>query len=72
LGIGQALITGVAGEIVLSGSGLGAMMWDSQQTLRTDIVFLCLFSLAVIGVAATALLSSFDRILFPWRPHAIQ
>lgn len=72
LGIGQALITGVAGEIVLSGSGLGAMMWDSQQALRTDVVFLCLFALAAIGVAATWLLGAIDRILFPWRPREIE
>ena len=67
LGIGQALITGVAGEIVLAGSGLGALMWDSQQALHTDVVFLCLFTLAAVGALSTWLLGSLDKLLFPWR-----
>lgn len=67
LGIGQALITGVAGEIVLAGSGLGALMWDSQQVLNTDVVFLCLFVLAAVGMVSAWLLGLADRLLFPWR-----
>jgi len=67
LGIGQALITGVAAEIVLAGSGIGALMWDSQQALRTDLVFVCLFTLAAIGALSAWLLGAADRLLFPWR-----
>jgi NitT/TauT family transport system permease protein len=72
LAIGQALITGVAGEIVLAGYGLGAMMWDAQQSLSTDIVFLCLVVLAALGVALTAALELLDRLLFPWRSGSVE
>src|SRR5262249_36913457 len=69
LGIGQAFITGVAGEVVLAGGGAGGTRGGAQQALRTDIVFLCLISLAVLGVVLTAAIGWLDRILFPWRPR---
>lgn len=67
LGIAQALITVTAAEIVLAGSGLGAWMWDARQSLRTDIEFLCLFTLAVLGVLLTWGMDRIDAIVFPWR-----
>lgn len=72
LGVGQALITGVAGEIVLAGYGMGAMMWDAQQTLSTDVVFLCLLALAALGIILTTILDLLDRLLFPWRPRSVE
>jgi len=72
LGIGQALITVTAGEIVLSGAGVGALMWDAQQSLRTDIVFVCLFTLAVIGIVSVWFLELAERSLFPWRASEME
>lgn len=61
LGIGQALISVVSGELLIGKSGLGYWIWQARYRSDTPLVFVNLIWLAVMGLAvtsATGLLSS--------------
>lgn len=68
LGIGQGLIGMVVGELVASTAGLGYTMESAGNDFQTNLVFVALFLVAIVGVALSAALRMVERRLERWRP----
>jgi sulfonate transport system permease protein len=65
LALAQAWLFLVAAELIASSMGLGFLLINSQNTGRTDQLFLAIILLAVIGKLSDAVLSLFER--WAWR-----
>jgi len=61
LGLAQAWLFLVAAELIASSMGLGFLLIDSQNTGRTDVMFLAILLLALIGKATDSLLALLER-----------
>jgi len=64
---GLTVIGTVAGEFV-AGGGLGALIDSARTQQRIDVVFGCLFLLALIGLSLIFLLTLANRLVQKWRP----
>lgn len=54
-------------ELVMGRNGLGAMIWNSWQTLRIEELFAAIFCLAIIGVSIRLMVNYLARKLVPWQ-----
>lgn len=54
IGMGNAFMTVVAAELVAAESGIGFMIFNARVLLRTDIVFVGIITLGVMGFVADA------------------
>jgi sulfonate transport system permease protein len=61
LGLAQAWLFLVAAELIASSMGLGFLLIDSQNTGRTDVMFLAILLLALIGKTTDSLLALLER-----------
>lgn len=66
LGLAQAWLFVVAAELIASSKGLGFLLIDSQNVLRTDILILSIILLAVLGKLTDLLLSLVERRVLRW------
>jgi sulfonate transport system permease protein len=66
LGLAQAWLFVVAAELIASSKGLGFLLIDSQNVLRTDILILSIVLLAILGKLTDMLLSMAERRLLRW------
>lgn len=66
LGLAQAWLFVVAAELIASSKGLGFLLIDSQNTLRTDILLLSIVLLAVLGKLSDFALATAERRLLRW------
>jgi sulfonate transport system permease protein len=66
LGLAQAWLFVVAAELIASSKGLGFLLIDSQNVLRTDILILSIILLAILGKATDLMLSIAERRLLRW------
>ena len=66
LGLAQAWLFVVAAELIASSKGLGFLLIDSQNVLRTDILILSIILLAILGKATDLVLSIAERRLLRW------
>ena len=66
LGLAQSWLFVVAAELIASSRGLGFLLIDSQNTLRTDILLLSIISLAILGKGTDYLLSVVERRVLRW------
>ena len=66
LGLAQSWLFVVAAELIASSKGLGFLLIDSQNTLRTDILLLSIICLAVLGKTTDFLLSLVERRMLRW------
>jgi sulfonate transport system permease protein len=57
----------VVAEEINAQSGLGYLINQAQTTDRTDIMFLCLASYAVLGLLADVIVRVLERYLLAWR-----
>lgn len=71
LGVGQALISVVAGEIIMGESGLGYWIWTARYSLDTTLVFVNLVFLGVIGSIVTWLASGASDRLLGWKKRSL-
>lgn len=69
LAVNLAITLTIAGEFVVSQSGLGHIMWFSWQTLRVTDVYAWLGITGAIGLGLNMLLSVAARRLMPWVPE---
>ncbi len=69
IGVAVAVIGAVFGELVGAEAGLGHLMTLSGANLRTDRVFACVVTLAIMAVGLFALVGAIERVLLPWRRH---
>lgn len=67
LGVGQALISVVAGEIIIGNSGLGYWIWNARYRMDTALVFVNLVFLAAIGFVVTWIAADAGNRMFRWR-----
>lgn len=67
LGMGMAFIVLVAAELIASSEGLGYLINDARYTFRTDIVFLGMALIGVLGLGLNKLLLAAERHALKWR-----
>jgi sulfonate transport system permease protein len=66
LGLAQSWLFLVAAELIASSQGLGFLLLDSQNTGRTDILFLTILLLAVLGKFTDWLLGLVEKRALRW------
>jgi sulfonate transport system permease protein len=66
LGLAQSWLFVVAAELIASSKGLGFLLIDSQNTLRTDILLLAIISLAILGKTTDYILATIERRTLRW------
>jgi NitT/TauT family transport system permease protein len=66
LSIGLAIVLGVAAEFTAAKSGLGYTIFNSEQLLDIDTLYVALVAVSVLGFVMTLLLEILDRKLLPW------
>ena len=66
LGLAQAWLFLVAAELIASSKGLGFLLLDSQQTARTDILFMAIILLALLGKISDVVVGIAERRTLRW------
>jgi NitT/TauT family transport system permease protein len=66
LSIGLAIVLCVAAEFTAAKSGLGYTIFNSQQLLDIDTLYVALVAVSVLGFVMTLGLDMLDRALLPW------
>src|SRR6185312_11586913 len=61
-----ALVGAVIGEFVGADSGLGYTILIASSQLQTDVAFVAIVLLAVIGMALFACVAAIERMVTPW------
>jgi NitT/TauT family transport system permease protein len=61
-----ALVGAVIGEFVGADSGLGYVILISSSQLHTDVAFVAIVLLALIGMGLFSLVGMVERIAMPW------
>jgi len=61
-----ALVGAVIGEFVGADSGLGYIILVSSSQLHTDVAFVAIVLLAIIGMALFSLVGAIERLATPW------
>jgi sulfonate transport system permease protein len=69
--VGVAWLSLVVGEQINADSGIGYMMMNAREFLRTDIIMVGLLVYAFLGLAADQLVRSVERAALVWRPSVI-
>ena len=67
-GAGRALLGVVVGEVYASTVGVGHMIADAGNTLRTDDVFVGVLVFTVAGLVINAVLDRLEKHFERWRP----
>jgi len=65
--LGVSWGTLVAAELVGAETGLGSMIFDARNNLRTDVVVVGIIVIAVIGVLMDVMMRFAESKLIPWR-----
>ena len=66
LGLAQAWLFLVAAELIASSKGLGFLLLDSQNTARTDILFMTIVILAILGKTSDGLIAVVEKRVLHW------
>lgn len=66
LGLAQAWLFLVAAELIASSKGLGFLLLDSQNSARTDILFLVIILLALLGKLTDFLVGLIEKRVLRW------
>lgn len=66
VGFGIGWMALVAAEITGAQTGLGFLMWDSRNFLRTDIIVASMITIGVLGLAFDQLIQALMRKALPW------
>jgi hypothetical protein len=69
LGVGNALIGVVVGELVAAQAGVGLMMAKAGATFQTSKVFAGLIIVAGTGIVLTGILQRIERRFQAWKPQ---
>jgi ABC-type nitrate/sulfonate/bicarbonate transport system permease component len=72
LSLNTALLITVAVEMIASRKGLGAMIWLSWSTLRTEHIYVAIAVTVAFGLAVNGLLSWVTRRTLPWYHGTLQ
>ncbi|MPY64941.1 ABC transporter permease [Streptomyces spongiae] len=66
--LGIAWLALVFAEQVNADAGLGFLMVQARDFLRTDVIVVCLIVYAFLGLTADFVVRSLERLLLQWRP----
>lgn len=66
IAVNVALVITIAVELVSGERGLGVLTWFAWQTLRIQVLYATLITLAALGIAINALLHWLSEYLTPW------
>ncbi len=66
IGLGVAWMVLVAAELVAATSGLGFMIQDARNFLRTDIIFMGMFMIGFMGILMDVVLRCVGRPMLAW------
>lgn len=66
--LGIAWLALVFAEQVNADSGIGFLMVQARDFLRTDVIVVCLIVYAFLGLIADLIVRSLERLLLQWRP----
>lgn len=69
--VGIAWLSLVVGEQIAANSGLGYMMMEARDFLRTDVIMVGLLVYALLGLAADQAVRSIERAALAWRPSSL-
>jgi sulfonate transport system permease protein len=69
--LGVAWLSLVVGEQINAQSGIGYMMMDAREFLRTDIIMVGLLVYALLGLGADQLVRALERRALAWRPTIV-
>ena len=69
--VGISWLMLVVAEQVNASSGIGHMMMDAQDFLRTDIILVGLLVYAALGLISDQIVRTLERVLLVWRPQQI-
>ncbi|GAA1163447.1 ABC transporter permease [Streptomyces hebeiensis] len=58
----------VFGESINADAGIGFLMNQARDFLRTDVIVVCLVVYAFLGLIADAVVRTLERLLLQWRP----
>ena len=61
----------VVGEQIAADSGIGFMMMDAREFLRTDIIVVGLLIYALLGAATDQMVRALEHRLLAWRPQLV-
>ncbi|MBB3181454.1 ABC transporter permease subunit [Variovorax sp. Sphag1AA] len=67
--LGVAWLTLVVGETIASRDGIGYLVQNARELLRTDIILLAIALYAIAGWLADALTRAIERRLLRWHPN---
>lgn len=63
----SALVVTIAVELLTARRGLGAVIWQAWETMRTEELYAAITVSAVIGIGCSALLARLTDWLVPWQ-----
>jgi sulfonate transport system permease protein len=67
-----ALLVLVVAEQINASAGLGYLINNARDFMRTDIIVVCLLVYAMLGLGADALVREVERRALVWRPSLIK
>jgi len=70
--IGVAWLSLVVGEQINASSGIGYLVMNAREFMRTDIIFVGLLVYALLGLSADLIVRQLERRLLIWRPLLIK
>jgi len=70
IAIGFGWTTLVAAEMVAATAGLGQMVLNASNFLRTDVVIMGIFVIGVVAYAFDLLMRAIERAVVPWKGRA--
>ena len=71
-GLGVSWLTLVVAEQIAASSGIGHMINDARDFLRTDVIVVGLLIYALLGLAADAAIRAVERRTLRWRPTLLR
>ncbi len=62
----------VVAEQINAQAGLGYLINNARDFLRTDVIVLCLLIYALLGLASDAIVRALERRALAWRPSFVE
>ena len=70
--LGVAVLVLVISEQINAQAGLGYLVNNARDFMRTDIIVVCLVVYALLGLGADALVRTLERKALAWRPSLVE
>lgn len=67
--LGVSLLMLIAAEGINAQAGLGYLLNTAQVYQQVDVILVCIFIYAVLGLGADLFVRLLERLLMPWRAH---